>query len=211
MEHRRSSELILFLLLFCGGCFAQAIAPPIAEFRGNKVDGMIEVQNGADYPMAAVVEVRSFEVDGKGEVHYRPLDKDIQVSLGANSFIVAPHDTHMVFYKALVPTAPRSFSIITTMTKAGPLTGVRLNFMLPHMIYIYQKEKLSKGDIHVEFSGGSVHIQNLSQKLGRVSGVQASKQGYGAFPIYPGQTREVPASGDKVVVSFEDGFKVSAK
>jgi hypothetical protein len=205
-----STSALLFIL--CSGiCAAQAIAPPIAEFRGNKIDGMITVQNGADYPMAAVIEIKSFDVDAKGEVHYRALDPDIQVSLGSTSFIVPPRDNHMVFYKAVVPTLPRSLAIITTMTKAGPTTGMRLNFMLPHMIYIYQKEKLSKADIRLEFSDGTLHIQNLSQKLGRVSGVQASKQGYGAFPIYPGQTREVPASGDKVVVSFEDGFKVNAK
>ena len=211
MYRRRGSALFLFLLLVCGNSFAQGIAPPIAEFRGNKVDGMFEIQNSADYPMAAVIEIKSFDVDGKGNVHYRTLDKDIQVSIGATSFIVQPHDTRMVFYKAIVPSQPGSFSIVTTMTRSGPLNGVRLNFVLPHMIYVYQKEKLAKSDIGLRVNNGTLEIHNFSEKLGRVSGIHGSAQDYGAFPIYPGQTREIPDLGQKVVVSFEDGFKVSAK
>lgn len=206
---KTASFAVLFLVAPL--IIAQAIAPPMAEYRSAKIDGMLEVQNGMDYPMAALVETKSFDVDGRGQVHYRSLAEDMHVSLGATSFIIRPHDTHMVFYKASVPTAPCSFAIIVTMTRAKAAEGMRINYVLPHMIYIYQKEKLNRADIKVDTANGVLHIQNLSQKLGRISGVHAPKQDLGAFPLYPGQTREVAVTGNRMTVQFEDGFKIDLK
>ena len=202
---------IAFLTFSAAGLLAQSISPPIAEYRGNKVDGMFEIQNGADYPMAVLIETKSFDVDGHGQVHYRPLDKDVHLSLGASSFIIRPHDSHMVFYKASVPAAPNSFSIIATMTRAAAVPGMRINFVLPHMIYVYQKEKLVRTDIRLQLADGVLHIENTSQKLGRVASVQAPKQGTGGFPLYPGETREIAIAGDRATVNFEDGFKIELK
>jgi hypothetical protein len=101
--------MVALLILSATSLAAQSIAPPIAEFRGNKVDGMVEVQNAADYPMAVPIKTKSFVVGGRGEVHYLSLDKNLEVSLGASSFIIRPHDSRIVFYKATATDYPAAF------------------------------------------------------------------------------------------------------
>jgi hypothetical protein len=198
-------------LAICGVMAAQSISPPIAEYRGNKVDGMFELQNTTDYAMAVVLETRSFTVDEHGQIQYRSLDNSVKIKMGASSFVLRPHDGRMIFYKASFPSAPASFSIVPTMTKAGAVTGVRINYILPHMIYVYQKEKLQRSDINVKLEDGVLHVQNLSRKLGRVIAVQSSKEELGGFPLFPGQTRDLPVGGDRASVTFEDGFKIAVK
>jgi hypothetical protein len=207
----RCKLVVCFALLMIGGAVAQSIAPPVAEFRGNKVDGMVEVANNADFPMAIMLETRSFEVDADGGVRYRPLDSDIQLKMGSSSFILRPHDTRFIFYKAIIPTAPASFSIVVSMTQATTVKGVRLNYILPHMIYVYQKDKLEKTDIVAQLRDGILHLENVSQKLGRVAGVNGGKQEVGAFPLYPRQARDIHVDAPKVTVRFEDGFKIDAE
>lgn len=198
------------IALLSVGLWAQGIAPPIAQYRGDKVDGMFEVQNNTDYPMAVLLATQSFDVDEQGQVRYRPLDAGIQIKMGASSFVLRPNDKRMVFYKASFLVSPTSFSITATMTKAKAVEGaLRFNFIFPHMVYVYQKAKLDRSDIKIELVDGVLRIHNLSQKLGRVAEVQAPKQELGGFPLYPGQTREVIATGaKKVTVKFEDGFKI---
>lgn len=206
----RIKRLIWLAVFALGGTMAaQSIAPPIAEYRGAKADGMFEIQNTSDYSMAVVLEARSFAVDDQGQVRYRPLDPGIQIKMGVSSFVLRPHDNRMIFYKATFPSVPASFSIIPTLTKAGVVTGVRINYILPHMIYVYQKEKFQRSDVKVQLLDGMLQIQNLSAKLGRVEAVQASKQDLGGFPLFPGQTRQIALSGEKASVTFEDGFKVN--
>lgn len=197
--------------LLTGVAMAQSIAPPIAEYRGAKIDGMFELQNGNDYPMAVVLETKSFTVDDHGVVVYRPLDPGVHVSMGTSSFVINAHDSRMVFYKAIVPALPSSFSIVPTLSKATASTGMRINYMLPHMIYAYQKDKLQKSDVRVSTDGGVLRIENLSQKLGRVKSVAAAGGPMGGFPLFPGQTREVPIEKGKVHVTFGDGFSISAQ
>ena len=210
MTTRIKLVTLVWVAFFVGGemAVAQSISPPIAEYRGTSVSGMFEVKNTTDHSMAVVLETKSFSVNEQGQVDYRPLDSSIKVNMGVNSFVLRAQDSRMIFYKATLTSAPGSFSIIPTMTKAGPVTGVRVNFILPHMVYVYQKDKFSKSDIKVEVTDGVLHIQNLSNKLGRVEVVQVSKQELPGFPLYPGQTRQFPA-GDKMSITFEDGFKVS--
>jgi hypothetical protein len=204
-------KLLVWLAVFAfgGAMAAQSIAPPIAEYRGAKADGMFEIKNTTDYSMAVVLETRSFAVDDHGQVRYRPLDPGIQIKMGASSFVLRAHDSRMIFYKATFPSAPASVSIMPTMTKAGVVEGVRVNYILPHMIYVYQKVKFQRSDVKVQLADGLLQIQNLSTKLGRIESVEAPKQDLGGFPLYPGQTRQVALSGDKASVTFEDGFKVN--
>jgi hypothetical protein len=209
--HIRLTTAVWLAILATGAAMAQSIAPPVAEYRGAKIDGMFELQNGNDYPMAVVLETKSFSVDDHGVVVYRPLDKGISISMGASSFVINSHDSRMVFYKAMVPSTPASFSIVPTMTKASAATGMRINYMLPHMIYAYQKDKLQKSDVRVTVETGVLRIQNLSQKLGRIHSVQTANQDLGGFPLFPGQTREMPVNRGKVNVTFNDGFKLSVE
>ena len=205
-------KIIGFLVLISAGARAQGITPPIAEYRGDKVSGMFEIQNSTDYAMAVILGTKSFVVDENGVVRYSALDKNVRIKMGASSFVLRGHDRRMIFYKASFPAAPASFSIIATMTRAEAVEGVRVSFVFPHMIYVYQNDKLNKADIELRLAEGVLHIRNLSQKLGRVSAVQATKEDSGGFPIFPNQTRDVAAAGaTRATVKFEDGFKVDVE
>jgi hypothetical protein len=207
----KTAKCTICFILLSVGLMAQSIAPPIAEYRGNKAEGMFEVRNNTDDSMAVVLATQSFIVNEHGIVQYRPLDKGIQIKMGASSFVLRPHDNRIIFYKASFPISPASFSIIATVTKAKQTEGVRINYILPHMIYVYQKETLGKSDIKLDVIDNVLHIHNLSHKFGRVSTVQFNKEESGSFPLYPGQTRDVPVTGNKVSVRFEDGFKVETE
>ncbi|HYG99299.1 MAG TPA: hypothetical protein VD837_09220 [Terriglobales bacterium] len=200
----------------------QTITPPIAEYRG-KADGMFELRNDGDAPLAAIVEVQGFEVDQDGSLKYKPADKDLNVVMGSNSFIIPPHQTHMVFYKAVSKKPQAWFTILSTLTKAATnRQQMRINFVLPHVVYLYQKQKLKKEDVAVSVSPGSkpgefqVELQNRSDKLARVGNLNwrgFEKNGEsGGFPVFPNAKRIVrfqagsPSSDANVKVSFEDGF-----
>jgi hypothetical protein len=202
----------ILLSVVAASTWAQGIAPPVAEYRGSNANGMFEIQNTTDAAMAVTLETRSFVVDDHGIVHYSDLAKDVHIRMGASSFTLGSHDTRMVFYKASFPTSPVSFSIIATMTRAEQQTGMRIKFVFPHMIYVYQKEKLTRTEVSLELINGELSIHNISQKLGRVLEVTASKQELGGFPIYPAQVRVVAMPGaTQASVKFEDGFSLSTQ
>jgi hypothetical protein len=99
---------------------------------------------------------------------------------------------------------------------------MRINFVLPHVVYVYQKQKMKKDDLTARLvSEGSdgkfiVELDNHSSKLGRVESVTV--RGFekpvetGGFPIFPGKKRQVVLDAGKagssanVKVSFQDGF-----
>ncbi len=206
------ASILAVLLIGATSLLGQGIAPPIAEYRGESASGMFEIQNTTSDPMAVILSTMSFTVDEQGHVQYSPLAPTTTIKMGASSFVLQPHDNRLIFYKASFPSSPTSFSIIATLTKVEAVdSGMRLSFVFPHMVYVYQKEKFGKDDIRLELVNGALHIHNLSKKLGRVESVQANAgQVAGGFPVYPGQTREVAVSGaTKATVTFEDGFKVA--
>ncbi len=178
---------------------AQTLSPPIAEYR-NKADGMLTLSNEGDRPLAAILEVRGFTVDSDGTLRYGPADSQINVQFGANSFLISPHQSHYVFYKAGCARLPCWFAIINTLTQATPVSGgLRINIVLPHLVYIYQRAKFKKGDVRIEALRGEqsgeyrLKFQNLSSKLERVETVQTKgfevNDTYGGFPLFPEQTR----------------------
>jgi|tagenome__1003787_1003787.scaffolds.fasta_scaffold20097861_2 hypothetical protein len=203
---------------------AQTVAPPVAEYR-NKANGIFELRNDGDTPLAAVLEIHGFAVDEAGTLTYKDLSSDVKVELGASSFVIPPHQSHYVFYKASTSSSQAWFTILSTLTKASSAPGkMRINFILPHVVYIYQKQKLKKQDVSVHLKLGqasgeyTLEIENHSNKLSRVESV--SGQGFeksvdmGGFPIFPEKKRHVvlnggsPSADTKVKVSFEDGFSV---
>jgi hypothetical protein len=223
MRNKLLSIIVVAIALVTTGA-AQTVSPPVAEYR-NKANGMFELRNDGDTPLAAILEVHGFTVDEAGTLTYQALDSEVKVELGANSFVIPPHQSHYVFYKATT-TAPQAwFTILSTLTKAASAPGqMRINFILPHVVYVYQKQKLKKDDITVKLSTGraagqyTLEIENHSNKLSRVESV--SGEGFekslesGGFPIFPGKKRQVvlnggiPNAAAKVKVSFEDGFSV---
>jgi len=220
----KSALLVAICVLFGMTGAAQTVSPPVAEYR-NKANGMFELRNDGDVPLAAILEVHGFTVDEKGNVVYQALDPNLKVEIGSNSFIIPPHGSHYVFYKASSSSPQSWFSILSTMTKAVATPGqMRINFVLPHVVYIYQKQKLKKEDVTVRVLPGTndgkytLEIENHSDKLSRVESVTAD--GFqkpvevGGFPLFPGKNRQVvvdggtPNANAKVKVSFEDGFSL---
>lgn len=203
---------------------AQTVAPPVAEYR-TKANGMFELRNDGDAPLAAILEVHGFSVDENGSLTYQPINPSLKVELGANSFVIPPHQSHYVFYKASSPLPQAWFTILSTLTKAASAPGqMRINFVLPHVVYIYQKQKLKKEDVSAKLVAGktagqySLEIDNHSDKLSRVESVTG--EGFeksvesGGFPLFPGKKRRVVIDGGtsggdaKVKVLFEDGFSL---
>lgn len=204
----------------------QTITPPIAEYRG-KAQGMFELRNDGDVPLAAILEVQGFEVDEQGTLKYKPVGSALTVEMGSNSFIIPPHQSHMVFYKAQSSRPFAWFTILSTLTKAGTnRSQIRINFVLPHVVYLYQKQKLKKEDIAASIVPGSspgefkLQLENRSEKLGRVESVSwhgfEKKAESGGFPVFPAARRYVtaqtgtPSPDASVKVTFEDGFSVQA-
>lgn len=221
---RKAVFLWLLLLGAAAGVAAQTLSPPIAEYRG-KGSGMLELRNDGDVPLAAIVEARSFTVDRDGKLVYRPLDPRISVELGAGSFILPPHQVHYVFYKVDSTRLPVWFAIINMLTRPTPaMGGLRVNVILPHLVYVSQKSKMKKEDVQVRVlpggTGGEyrLEIDNVSEKLGRVETVRSEgfreNQTYGGFPLFPGQVRRVvlrtglPSGRPRFRIRFEDGFQI---
>jgi hypothetical protein len=206
------SRFACLVLLFGGVMgFSQTITPPIAEFRGFKAEDSFRIDNKTSQPMLVVLEVKGFTVNGAGKVVYSPLPSTIRVEIGSSSFVIPPNDNHTVYYKAVSTASPASFSILPTMTPMSQAKGVRVNFCMPHMIYLYQKAKLAKSDVKVALANGKVVIENTSNKLGRVQYIHAGSQDLQGFPLYPGQTRELAITGDKATVHFDEGFQLQAR
>ncbi len=225
MRNNTAKRRLLFAacLLFGSMSVAQTVAPPIAEYRG-KAQGMFELRNDGDTPLAAILEVQSFSVDEDGTLRYEPLNSNIKVDLGQNSFVIPPHSNHYVFYRASTSAPQGWFTILNTLTKAASSTNsMRINFVLPHVVYFYQKQKLKKEDVAVvlETAGTGryrVVVKNNSDKLGRIESITG--RGFekqvetGGFPIFPGKKRNIVVDGGSakadtsVKVTFEDGFSV---
>jgi hypothetical protein len=203
---------------------AQTLSPPIAEYR-QKADGTLTLRNDGDNALVAILEVRSFSVDGDGKIQYGPADAKVNVQLGSNSFSIPPHQGHYVFYKATCAQAPCWFAIINTLTQATRVTtGLRINIILPHLVYVYQKAKLKKDDLRVEVSPADkagryeLKFTNLSGKLERVETIQLKGFGargpFGGFPLFPGGTRSVtldtglPAKKPLFQIHFGGGLRL---
>jgi hypothetical protein len=223
-KSKRCALLLAIGVLFGVTGVAQTVAPPVAEYRG-KASGMFELRNDGDVPLAAILEVHGFTVDEKGTLLYHELDPSLKVEIGQNSFVIPPHESHYVFYKASSSASQSWFSVLSTMTRTVNQPGqMRINFVLPHVVYIYQKQKLKKDDVSVSVTPGkaageyTVEVQNHSDKLSRVESVTGDgfekNVEVGGFPIFPERTRQVvinggtPSAKAKMKVSFEDGFSI---
>jgi hypothetical protein len=215
------------LWLAMASAHAQTLSPPIAEYR-VKANGVMELRNDGDTAMAVILELRSFSVNEDLDLRFGPIDPSIQVELGANSFVISPHQTHYVFYKASAKSLPAWFVINNTLTQAKPVDqGVRINFILPHLVYVYQKEKLRKGDVLVrvfptaETGGYRLEFENTSSKLGRIQRIQAKgfshEAEHGGFPLFPRETRQILVRAGEASelshfqIQFEDGFRLDEK
>jgi len=215
--------MAIALLAMAISALPQTILPPIAEYR-VKGGGMVELRNDGDVPLAVIVEVKGFKVDEDGRMAYVDLDPSLRVDLGASSFVIPPRQSHMVFYKAQGQ-APYWFAILSTFTKAVPLKNeMRVNIILPHIVYVYQKQALKKQDVQLSLATGEqagqyrLEVRNLSPKASRVETIEC--KGFekpvelGGMPVFPAKPRFLDldtgatAHDPRCKVSFEEGFSV---
>jgi hypothetical protein len=185
---------------------AQSVTPPIAEYQ-ERARSSFRLSNGSLYPLNVVLDVRGFRVTEQGVVVDQPLDTTrLHLKLSAMSFRIPPRGSYTVFYEASADSLPAWFNIISAMTGARTDNGLNVRILLPHVVYLNQKQRLESRDVVVrtmelDSSGGRVRVQleNQSGRLGRIIELTAS-DGHarsapgGGFPLFPHSVRWVESS-----------------
>src|SRR5215204_447872 len=185
----------------------QSVTPPIAEYQ-EKAKSSFQLHNGSLFPLTVVLEVRGFRVTEAGDVVDTQLDTSrVHVKLSAMSFRIPPRGSYRVFYEATGDTLPAWFNILSAMSGAKTDNGLNVRLLLPHVVYLNQKQPLKKQEVAIrafEIAGGKARIQleNLGPHLGRVLQVNVTdghvtSDPAGGFPLFPHRRRwtEVPWTG----------------
>jgi hypothetical protein len=201
-------------LLILGACWlgaalplrGQSVSPPIAEYQ-ERARSSFQLHNGSLFPLTVVLEVRGFRVTDEGEVVDVPLDTSrINVKLSAMSFRIPPRGSYRVFYEASSDSLPAWFNILSAMSGARTESGLNVRLLLPHVVYLNQKQHLRKNEVAIrslevvpEKKKARVQLENLGPHLGRVLQVSVTdgkitSEPSGGFPLFPGRRRwtEVP-------------------
>jgi hypothetical protein len=176
---------------------AQSVSPPLVEHE-ERARSSFQLRNPSIFPMAVVLEVRGFIISEQGEVMDTPLDTSrIHVKLSEMSFRIPPRGTRTVFYEATGDSLPAWFNILSAMSGTRTETGLNVRVLLPHVVYLNQKQPLRRADVAIrrierDSSGKKVRVllENLSPRLGRVYQMSASddrhtSQSGGGFPLMP--------------------------
>ena len=180
---------------------AQTVSPPIAEYQ-ERARSSFQLINSTIFPLSVVLEVHGFTVTEQGEVQEVPLDTArVRVKLSAMSFRIPPRQTYTVFYEASADSVPAWFNIVSAMTGTKTESGLNVRILLPHVVYLNQKEPLKKEQValrafEVDTASGKLRVQleNLGPNLGRVqqvtvtAGKTTSAPGAG-FPLFPHMLR----------------------
>jgi len=206
---------------------AQSISPPIAEYR-EKPSGTFTVRNESVFPLTVTLQPRGFRVTENGEVIVEPLDTTrVRLSLSTLSFRLQPRQGYTVFYDARVDSVPAWFTVWSAITGAKTAGGVNIRIELPHVVYVYQKQRLAASDVRItsvrwlrQQRQVVVDVENTSPRLGRaqellVTAANASPVRGSPFPSFPASRRrsivpwtaEVPP--ERVTVRF-DGFRLES-
>lgn len=176
---------------------AQSVSPPIAEYQ-ERARSSFQLQNASIFPLAVVLEVRGFRITESGEVIDLPLDTSrIHVRLSEMSFRIPPRGTRTVFYDAAADSLPAWFNILSAMTGTRTENGLSVRILLPHVVYLNQKQPLRREDVAIrryEFDPQArkarIQLENRGSRLGRVNQLfvsddkNTSSPG-GGFPLMP--------------------------
>jgi len=208
--HRGSPLLLGGGLLLPALAQAQSVSPPIVEYQ-ERARSSFQLSNQSIFPLSVVLEVRGFRVSEEGEVVDTPFDSSrIRLKLSAMSFRIPPRGTYTVFYEVSADSLPAWFNILSAITGARTDAGLNVRILLPHVVYLNQKQPLRKEEVAVrEFvydtvgRKARVQLENTGPNLGRVLQVGV---GHGktltplgsAFPLFPNSRRwtEVPWPAD---------------
>jgi hypothetical protein len=159
----------------------QTVSPPIAEYQVH-ARSSFQLSNQSIFPLTVVLEVKGFQVTERGEVQDAPFDSTrIHVKLSTMSFRIPPRGTYTVFYEASADSAPAWFNILSAMSGARTDAGVNVRILLPHVVYLNQKQPLRKEEVAVrafELDSAAkvarVQLENTGPNLGRVLQVTAA-------------------------------------
>jgi hypothetical protein len=193
--------------------FAQTIQPIIVEYNG-KAGGKFQVTNNTLEPMAIALEPKSFSLDDKGWATYRKLDDSLHLELSTMSFRLEPKQTYYIFYKAHSDILPAWFTVYAVFSPIRKNEGLRVRIMLPHTVYLYQKNPIDKAAIDIDkviyFPEKKLivcDLKNTSQSLIRVQQVRAdggkTPVFAGGFPLLPGSPRHLEISWDEATPPSE--------
>jgi hypothetical protein len=199
---------------------AQSVSPPIAEYP-ERARSSFQLQNASIFPLTVVLEVRGFSITERGDVIDLPLDTSrIHVKLSEMSFRLPPRGSRRVFYEATGDSLPAWFNILSAITGARTENGLNVRVLLPHVVYLNQKQPLRKEEVAIrrfEFDSGAkklrIQLENLGPHLGRVyqltvsDGRKTSQPG-GGFPLMPESRRwaevdwDLPSRPSRVNLRF---------
>jgi len=133
---------------------AQSISPPIAEYQ-ERARSSFQLRNASIFPLTVVLEVRGFRISEAGDVIDVPLDTSrIHVKLSEMSFRLPPKGSRTVFYEAVSDSVPAWFTILSAMTGARTENGLNVRILLPHVVYLNQKQPLRKEEVAIRRLAG---------------------------------------------------------
>ena len=180
---------------------AQSVSPPIAEYQ-ERARSSFQLHNASIFPITAVLEVRGFTITEQGDVVDTQLDTSrVQVKLSEMSFRIPARGTRTVFYEAGADSLPAWFNILSALTGARTESGLSVRILLPHVVYLNQKQPLRREDVAIrrlelDQSKKKVRVQleNMGPRLGRVYQLQVqdddrTSQPAGEFPLLPRSRR----------------------
>ncbi|HET6837380.1 MAG TPA: hypothetical protein VFH24_05005 [Gemmatimonadales bacterium] len=195
--------------VICAGAFlstgaaAQSVSPPIAEYQ-ERARSSFQLHNASIFPITAVLEVRGFTITEQGEVIDVPLDTSrIHVKLSEMSFRIPPRGSRTVFYEATGDSLPAWFNILSALTGTKTESGLNVRILLPHVVYLNQKQPLRKEEVAIRrfeldraTQKARVQLENLGPHLGRVYQLNVADRGNasqtaGGFPLMPRSRRWV--------------------
>jgi hypothetical protein len=194
-------RLIPAIFMLSVSVLAQTVQPVIVEYKG-KAEGKLAVTNNSLSPMVVVLEPKSFSITPEGKGIFRDLDSDIHLELSSMSVKLQPQQTYYVFYKAWSDKLPAWFTIYATFSSPHHSDGLDVRMMLPHTVYLYQKEPLAESDVQVKdltYDAStrrlSCTIENDGSSLTRVQSVRATGDhatgDQAGFPLLPGGVRHI--------------------
>jgi hypothetical protein len=205
---RRVLSLGMGCLAVASPLAGQSVSPPIAEYQ-ERARASFQLHNGSLFPLTVVLEARGFRVTEQGEVLDQALDTSrVHVKLSAMSFRIPPRGSYRVFYEANGDSLPAWFNILSAMSGARTESGLNVRLLLPHVVYLNQKQPLKKHEVAIrrlEYDAVSkkarVQLENLGPHLGRVLQVNitdghTSGGPSGGFPLFPRSRRWAEVSWD---------------
>jgi hypothetical protein len=197
-------RFVFVVFVLTGGLLAQSVQPVIVEYKG-KADGKIALTNNTDLPMVVVLEPKSFSITPEGKGLFRDLDSSIHVELSSMSVRLQPRQTYYVFYKATADKLPAWFTLYATFSSPKHSEGLDVRLMLPHTVYLYQKQSIAENKVVVkslfydaETRKLTCDIENNSDALTRIQSVRATgshvSDDLSGFPLLPGSSRHIAMS-----------------